>query len=40
MKIVKNGKSFIIFVKTSIWMFDKVLNVLLNWLPKLKMFRF
>ena len=38
LKIVKNEKSFTVFV--IFWIFDKVLNMLLNWLPKLRMFNF
>ena len=34
-KIVKNENSFTIFVKTFILEYGKVVNILLNWLPKL-----
>ena len=34
----KNRSPFV--QKPPSWMFDKVLNMLLNWLPKLKMFHF
>ena len=30
----QNEKPFTIFVNTQSWMFGKVLNMLLNWLPK------
>ena len=40
-KIVRNKKPFTIFAKTpQSWMFGKVLNMLLNWLPKLRTFQF
>ena len=39
-KIVKNEKPFTVLQKAPSWMFDKFLNILLNWLPKLRMFHF
>ena len=39
-KIVKNEKPFTVLQKAPSWMFDKFLNMLLNWLPKLRMFHF
>ena len=39
-KLIKNEKPFTVFTKTSIWIFDKVLNMLLNRFPKLRMFHF
>ena len=39
-KIVKNEKPFTNFGKTSTWIFDKILNMPLNWLAKLRMFHF
>ena len=39
-KIVKNKKPFTVLQKAPSWMFDKFLNMLLNWLPKLRMFHF
>ena len=39
-KIVKNEKLLTVLQKALSWMFDKFLNMLLNWLPKLRMFHF
>ena len=40
-KIVNNKKPFTIFLqKLASWMFDNVLNMLLNWLPKITIFHF
>ena len=39
-KIIKNEKRFTIFAKIPSWMLEKVSNILLNWLPQLKMFYF
>ena len=37
----RRSKSRLLFVqKPRSWMFDKVLNMLLNWIPKLRMFHF
>ena len=39
-KIVTNEKPFTISQKTPSYIFDKVLDMLLNWLLKLRMFHF
>ena len=36
----RNSQRSIFLEKLPSWLFDKVLNMLLNWLPKLRMFHF